>query len=226
MKQRVQIDVSLAVFAFCLTFLFVRYPHLYFMNQTWDNVLDFIGLFLILEGTFVRMAARGHKKVFSQRSTQLVTTGPYSFVRNPMYLGSFLMGLGFVLILWPWWSVPLFAWIFLSRFNKQMAKEEVYLNKVFGREYETYCRRVPRFFPTFQNLEHDPRELMNKEELLSTKEKFGLLAWPILAVILETLEEVAVFGISDLRQTIVIFLSAILVYALGFIVVYKVLDTE
>ena len=226
MKRRVKIDSSLAVAGVLLTVLFVRYPQVYLTNQTLDNILDFVGIFLILEGTVARMAARGHKKVFSEKSTELVTTGPYQLVRNPMYLGSFLIGLGFVLILWPWWSVPFFIAIFLSRFNRQMDKEEKFLTKTFGQEYEDYCRKVPRFFPSFQNLDVNPRELMNKEELFSTKEKFGLLTWPLLALALETFEDVSIFGITDLHQTVVVFLSAVLVYAMGFIIMHKTVDRD
>ena len=226
MKRRVQIDVSLVGVAIILTIIFWRLPQAYFTNELCDNIFDFLGLFLILEGTMSRMAARGHKKKFSEQSKQLVTTGPYRLVRNPMYLGSFLIGLGFAFIVWPWWIIPLFVWTFLWRFNKQISKEEDFLSKTFGQEYETYCQNVPPLFPALQNLNFDPRELINKQELLSTKEKFGLIAWPLLAVVFETLQETAIFKISDLRQTIVIFLSAILVYAIGFIIMSKTIEMD
>lgn len=224
MKQRVQIDVSLVVVAIFLTALFSRYPRLYLTNLPLDVLFDFTGIFVILEGTFTRMSARGHKKALSNQSTQLVTTGPYQFTRNPMYLGSFLIGLGFAMILWPWWSIPLFVWIFLTRFNQQIQKEEEFLSETFGGEYEAYCLRAPRFFPSFKTLSLrniDPAELINIKELFSTKEKFGILAWPVSVIVLKTFQEISVFGVSDLSPTIFIFSIAILNYAVCFMAMYK-----
>ena len=125
-----------------LTGLLYQFPRVYYANRFFDNILDFIGLSVMLKGVYIRMAARGHKKAHSNQGEGLVTTGLYSYTRNPMYLGTFLVGAGFVLIVWPWWSLPIFGWLFYLRFKKQVLKEEKHLRGLFKEEYKIYCRKV------------------------------------------------------------------------------------
>lgn len=239
MKKRIKFD-SAILFSLILSTLFLYFKRgLFLTTPFWDNILDVLGFSIVLKGTLWRMAARGHKKIYSGLGGQLVTTGPYAVVRNPMYLGSFLMGVGFVLMLWPWWSLPLFVWLFYLRFNRQIVKEESHLAAVFGGEFAIYCQKTPRIFPSLYCLSsvrlpdgHGQaglpanghgiikgarvREIFNLKEALSTKERRGLLAWPALAVGLETFQESVVFGGSDIRRTVCLFFAAALVFAISF----------
>ena len=222
MKSRIKIDSAILSFIIILTGLLYRYPYLYPFDQGGDNVLDFLGLIVVLKGTFLRMAARGHKKTNSQAGKGLVMTGPYSLVRNPMYLGSFLMGAGFVLIVWPWWSLPLFGLLFYRRFRRQVVKEEEHLKKLFGPTYESYAQRVPLAVPRIPDIcRMKFAEIFPPEEIWNTKEKRGLITWPILAVFLETFQENVVFGTTHIKQTILIFILAELTFALGIWFLYK-----
>src|SRR3989344_8541806 len=151
MKKRVQADSAILCFLIILTGFLYLYPQFYSRDLFNDDILDFIGVLVILKGTYVRMAARGHKKSFSKSGHGLVTSGLYQLVRNPMYLGSFLLGSGFILIVWPWWGLLIFAALFYARFNKQIAKEEKLLTGHFGKEYEQYAKKVPRLFPGLRN---------------------------------------------------------------------------
>jgi len=146
MKKRIKIDSSILSFVIILTGILYQFRNLYTEDLLIDDALDFVGLFMILSGTFLRMMARGFKKEHSQQGHGLVMDGPYALTRNPMYLGSFLMGVGFTLIVWPWWSVGLFAILFYIRFNKQMIKEEQYLTKTFKENYESYAKKIQRIF--------------------------------------------------------------------------------
>jgi protein-S-isoprenylcysteine O-methyltransferase Ste14 len=78
-------------------------------------------------------------------STALVTTGPYRFTRNPMYLGFTLLYLGvtcWVNSLWPLLALPL---ILLLMQRSVIAKEEAYLEHRFGEDYRQYRMRVRRW---------------------------------------------------------------------------------
>ena len=97
------------------------------------------GLFLAIGG--------GTPHPFVAKTTRLVISGPYRFVRNPMMwgVGTILVGLA----LWLhsvglWFGIGCFL-IFVSVFVKLY--EEPDLRRRFGEEYEEYCRRVPRWFP-------------------------------------------------------------------------------
>jgi len=218
MKRRVKTDSSiLAAFIF-LTCLFYFFPRIYPTSILLDNILDFLGIVLILKGVFFRMAARGHKKAHSSHGEGLVTTGLYAYTRNPMYLGSFMLGCGFVLMVWPWWMLIVFCISFYARFKRQVIKEEEHLKTLFGETYVQYCQKVPRIFPKVQDwLKMDIKKTFPIKELWSTKEKRGLLAWPCLAWFLETLQEKFVFGIYNGMLTLKIFILATVIFvtALG-----------
>ena len=75
--------------------------------------------------------------------------GPYAWTRNPLYLGSFLLGLGFAIM-----SAKLDCralLIVLPSFviyPNVIRKEEAHLQRLFPDEFREYCAKVPRFFPT------------------------------------------------------------------------------
>lgn len=214
MKKRIKIDSAVLSFIIILTGFLYQFPHLYSTNPLWDNVLDFFGLIMILKGTYVRMAARGHKKEHSGKGQELVNTGLYAYTRNPMYLGSFFIGAGFVLIVWPWWTLPVFAWAFYLRFKRQIVKEEKYLKKHFSENYKVYCREVPRIFPCWKVCRKiNVKQVLPWDEVWSTKEKRGLIAWPALALVLETIQEKIVFDTIHIPQTVFVFLAAMSVFA-------------
>jgi protein-S-isoprenylcysteine O-methyltransferase Ste14 len=83
---------------------------------------------------------------------ELVTNGPFAYVRNPLYFGNFILSLGLLIMAWPW--MPLLLVIYLAVFAIQysciISLEEQYLWKNFGETYQQYFKSVPRFFPTFQ----------------------------------------------------------------------------
>lgn len=224
MKRRIKFDSAILSFLIIVTGFLYLNKKLFFITPFFDNALDFLGFLVILKGIFLRMAARGHKKAHSGQGGQLVTTGPYALVRNPMYLGSFLMGAGFILMLWPWWSLPFFALLFYLRFNRQIIEEEGRLSESFGEGFAAYCQKTPRLFPSLpclpagrQNVkEIKIRDIFNLKEAFSTTERRGLVAWPALAIGLETFQESVVFGGTDIRRTLCLFFTAALVFAISF----------
>jgi protein-S-isoprenylcysteine O-methyltransferase Ste14 len=222
MKKRIKIDSSLLSAIIVLTGVLYFFPKLYIQNLWVDNLLDFFGFLFLFKGVLLRMFARGHKKSYSNKGGKLVTSGPYALVRNPMYLGSFLIGIGFVVMIWPLWFLPIFAWLFFLRFNKQVVKEEKFLTRLFKSEYETYCRKVPRIFPAWKKIKKiKHRDYFNWEQAFSTKEKRGLIAWPLLAIGLEYLQESFIFGGMDFGLTLVILIDAVIVFGLGTFILFR-----
>jgi protein-S-isoprenylcysteine O-methyltransferase Ste14 len=222
MKQRIKIDGTIMFSAIILTAILCFSPYLYPKDIFIDDLCDFFGLLFILKGTYLRMAARGYKKEFSKKGQDLVMSGPYSLTRNPMYLGTFFIGAGFVLIVWPWWFLAIFAFIFFTRFNVQMEKEETYLKKIFGEKYENYCRQVPRFFPSLKaSLNIKMSKVFPWNICWSTKERLGLLGWPLLAVILEIFQEWVVYGAIDIIRVVYVFSITIAFFAVALMIRYK-----
>lgn len=77
---------------------------------------------------------------------RLVTSGPYRFVRNPMYLGHlvFFLGLAILLQSWPAWLV--FA-AHLVWFDRRARRDEEHLSELFDGAYDAYRARVKRWLP-------------------------------------------------------------------------------
>ena len=189
MKPRVKIDTTILFAMIAVTGILFQFPGLYPKNFLIDAVLGFLGLGAVLTGMLLRMSARAYKKARSDNGHGLVSAGPYSLVRNPMYLGTFLIGSGFILIVWPWYLFPVFAVVFFQRFNIQIRKEESHLQEIFGAPYEVYTRDVPGFFPRFSDLKRVRfGDIFLVGEMWGTKEKYGLLWGPLVVVLLEFLK--------------------------------------
>lgn len=80
---------------------------------------------------------------------QLVTSGPYAFVRHPMYVGLALAAWGALLIYFTWTTVY-FA-VFAPLLFLRARREEQALAAEFGEQWQAYCKRVPAFWPRFRN---------------------------------------------------------------------------
>lgn len=81
--------------------------------------------------------------------TYLITTGPFAYVRNPLYLGNLFLYLGVGVMsnaLFPWFVVVAVA-LFFIQYYLIVTLEEEYLAKTFGLAFEEYASRVRRFVP-------------------------------------------------------------------------------
>jgi protein-S-isoprenylcysteine O-methyltransferase Ste14 len=102
-----------------------------------------IGASVSLLGLAIRAWAAGHIR----KNAQLATSGPYAFTRNPLYLGSFLLGLGFTIASGRLVLGLLIAALFLGIYLPVMRVEASTMAQLFGENYENYRRSVPLFFP-------------------------------------------------------------------------------
>ena len=102
-----------------------------------------VGAVVSILGLGVRAWASGHIR----KNSALATSGPYAFTRNPLYLGSFLLGVGFTIASGFWPLGILFALLFLGIYFPVMRVESATLAELFGKEFEDYARQVPLFFP-------------------------------------------------------------------------------
>jgi protein-S-isoprenylcysteine O-methyltransferase Ste14 len=80
---------------------------------------------------------------------RLVIRGPYRFVRNPMYIGASLAVAAAALYFGSWALLLFVAGFLLVCHTFVVTYEEPHLRRVFGREYEAYCRDVKRWIPRF-----------------------------------------------------------------------------
>lgn len=102
-----------------------------------------IGGLIALVGLLIRAWASGHIR----KNQKLAVTGPYAYTRNPLYFGSFFLGVGFTVASGVWWLGLVFAVLFLGIYLPVMRVEAEELTQIFGMEFKDYARKVPLFFP-------------------------------------------------------------------------------
>lgn len=82
-----------------------------------------------------------------QRAEVLNTTGMYSIVRNPLYLGNFITILGVVLSIKVWWLVLIVSMFFFIYMERIVLAEEKFLHEKFGAAYDEWCKKTPVILP-------------------------------------------------------------------------------
>jgi len=102
-----------------------------------------VGGLVALPGLALRAWATGHLR----KNDALATTGPYAYTRNPLYLGSFVIGLGFTIAAGRLILGLVFAALFLGIYVPVMRVETKTLDELFGKDYQDYAAAVPLFLP-------------------------------------------------------------------------------
>jgi protein-S-isoprenylcysteine O-methyltransferase Ste14 len=120
-------------FVFAVLYFWLAQP-------TWRFIA--LGAILIVPGLLIRALASGHVR----KNEALATSGPYAYTRNPLYLGSLLIGIGFAVAARSWWVGVLLVAMFFAIYLPVIRDEEAFLRQKFP-EFEDYARRVPRMFP-------------------------------------------------------------------------------
>jgi protein-S-isoprenylcysteine O-methyltransferase Ste14 len=122
-----------------LGFLFAA-AYFWFARPTWISLGA--GFAVAALGVLIRALASGHIR----KNAELATTGPYAYTRNPLYLGSIIIAIGFIIAARNIWigigALAMFAFIYMP----VIAAEEKYLRAAFP-GYGQYANQVPRLLP-------------------------------------------------------------------------------
>jgi steroid 5-alpha reductase family enzyme len=127
-------------------------------GESIDTFWEFFSICISFLGFGVRCFTVGCvPKGTSGRSTTsltveiLNTTGMYSIVRHPVYLGNFIIILGLVLFIQVWWFALIVLMGFWLYYERIIFAEEEFLRKKFGDLFLEWAKRTPAFFPKFKN---------------------------------------------------------------------------
>lgn len=168
----------------------------YKFHVFWEHV----SLGVSLLGVLVRVLTVGHTPIgTSGRNTAagqiaetLNTTGIYSTVRHPLYLGNFLIGLGAVMVPFQGWLVAIYSLSFWVYYERIMLAEEEFLRRKFGDAYGAWASQTPAFLPklcrwTRPSLPFSLRNVLKREYT-------ALALAVILHVVIETVEHLVIDG--------------------------------
>ena len=138
-------------------FVYPLIPLLFVLGRTTETHLR-AGIIVLILGETLRLWANGfvgHRKVnwtqkwrSDPKIGSLITAGPYAYVRHPLYLGTFLLGAGFCIIVGNFWLSLLALAFFLIVYRRKMAREEALLHGELGTPYLAYHAAVPQWLPT------------------------------------------------------------------------------
>ncbi|MDR1090452.1 MAG: isoprenylcysteine carboxylmethyltransferase family protein [Prevotella sp.] len=159
------------------------HPETFILEETpYEVYFEMICLAISLSGLGIRVYTVGYTPAnTSGRNTAdgqvadtLNTTGIYSVVRHPLYLGNFLMWLGVCLLTGNLWFIIAFCLLYWVYYERIMFAEEQFLTGKFGTVYTEWASKTPAFLPDFKSFVKPTLSFSWKKVL--KKEKNGLLA--------------------------------------------------
>ena len=134
------------------------------------------GIPISVLGLSLRAWAAGHLA----KDRQLATTGPYAYIRNPLYAGTLLVAAGIVIASRSIWLGIIFIAVFASVYLPAIELEEQHLRKIFP-EYATYAARIHRFIPSAKwrgrEAQFSPALYLRNEEYKACAGFLLALAW-------------------------------------------------
>lgn len=119
----------------------IAFAYLYFSRPTLNTLIP--GILIAFAGLLLRAWACGHLR----KSSELDISGPYAYTRNPLYVGTFMVALGFGLASGSWWLFIVVNAFIASIYFPVMNVEAEELEKRLGEEYRDYSTNVPLLIP-------------------------------------------------------------------------------
>lgn len=162
------------------------------------RIMDWGGHLLVPAGVLIRVFSSVY--IGGRKNDELITWGPFSTVRNPLYVGSFLATMGLALLTASVLITFLLALAFAAYYSATVAREELFLYRKFGARYRRYVRRVPRWVPNLR-LWESPEELGTKPYFVLRTILDGSL-FLLCVPILETLCEMRAKGAMPTMLTL------------------------
>jgi protein-S-isoprenylcysteine O-methyltransferase Ste14 len=137
-----------------LVMLALLFASLRYFSVLLDHIWECFCLLVGFSGLIIRVLVAGYvlqgssgRNTKQQVAETLNTTGMYSIVRNPLYLGNFLMGLALALFVHVWWITLIYLLSFMLYYERIIFAEEMFLRQKFGADYLAWASRTPAFFP-------------------------------------------------------------------------------
>jgi len=137
-----------------------------------------LGIGYIIAGLLIRLWSNG----YAIKNDKLTTSGPYSFVRNPLYLGTFLIVLGFVITLKMSWAGLAFMIALAFVYYRTVQGEQQDLLAKFGENYKDYSSKVPAMVPCLIPYTRGEKWPFSLDRLIFSKEHKSIVWITVLLI--------------------------------------------
>ena len=205
-----------------------------YIGQTYGWI-EVIALLTCLLGLLIRIYTVGHtpantsgRNTKTQVADTLNTTGIYSTVRHPLYVGNFFMWLGIAILTADLWFTVAFILAYYLYYERIMYAEEQFLTRKFGETYIQWAAAIPAFIPSFRSFVQPSVPFSWKKVL--KKEKNGFFAIFVLFLLFNCWNNFVTTGsITPIKPWILYstLVSGIIYFVLKFIKAgTKMLDEE
>jgi len=182
-KLRVNL-LRLAFVPMVFVAIFVR-PNLS-LESSIAFIMEASGFLFLLAGLLIRIWCTFY--IGGKKSKELITIGPYSLCRNPLYIGTLILVIGIGLSFENLIILTLIPAIILPVHLIVVWMEEVHLERVFGEDYRMYKQKVPKFWPNFSNYNSPDPLTVNVHAIWRiTRDTIGILLLPWIEDLLEVL---------------------------------------
>jgi hypothetical protein len=165
------------------------------MDLIWEGICLCVGML----GLVIRCLVIGYvpkntsgRNTHKQIAETLNTTGMYSLVRNPLYLGNFFMWSAPVLFFHHWWLYAVYVLAFILYYERIIITEETFLAGKFGEAYTNWAMTTPLMFP--QTLQWQPPKIPFSWKTVIRREYHGFYGLIAAMTALEHVGEVVVHG--------------------------------
>jgi len=190
---------------------------LFFKPMSFKNAYIILGLAISILGEIIRIIAVG----FSYRGTsgrenflraeRLNKTGIYSIVRNPLYIGNFLIFTGLLIVFSNIFAIIIFQLYLIFQYYFIIISEENYLSNQFGDLYNEYRKNVNRIIPRFKNYQRPENGFNLKKVILKENDSiFNLLVMFVLILIYK--EKIQFNKVINLTCYLILIFLFILMY--------------
>lgn len=183
------------------------------LDQLWEIfclIISFFGLGIRIFTVGCVSKGTSGRNTYKQVADVLNTTGMYSIVRHPLYLGNFFIWFGISLSIRVWWFTIITILIFLLYYEKIMFAEEEFLRRKFGDAFVKWSTRTPAFLPKLKNWQSPSLQFSLKTSL--KREYSGFFGIIVSFIFLDIIKDKVIYNKFEFD------LMWLLIFAFGLIV--------
>ncbi|MGQ9454606.1 MAG: methyltransferase family protein [Armatimonadota bacterium] len=136
-----------------------------------DKSWFWLGAVVSVVGEMIQVWAASHL----HKDEYLTVSGPYSYVRNPMYIGRFILGLGFFLMTRNPYLVVGYVVLFAIYAHLRVSREERRLKRIFAPDYQHYCSEVKRWIPSLKPYSRSENRRASWVQVCANHEQINLI---------------------------------------------------
>jgi len=137
----------------------------FYLNGTTPLSFFIVGVITMVVVQTLRMYSAsylwGKQAVTKPAADFLCTSGPYAYIRNPLYLGNFIIGIGICIAINEWYAYLLFTISYVFVYSIVIPYEERFLQEMFGDVYLEYKAQTGRLIPRLKGYKCDVKVIPN-----------------------------------------------------------------